>query len=125
MPVEYRINKGAGADFSAILVLPQPILSGESFELRHEIKMVDSFTSHNEWVTMVVEYPTEKFTLEVLLPSSRMIHGGRREISEGASQSFDKRRVVPQKIPGSDQVSMLWVEEKPITGRTYTLYWEW
>lgn len=123
--LEYQINKGAGADFSAILELPQPILSGEPFELRHEIELVDSFRSHNEWVSMVIEYPTGKFLLEVVLPADRMILGARREISEGASQSFDKRRLVPHKVPGTDQVTMNWEEENPVTGRTYTVYWEW
>ena len=125
VPVEFRTNKGAGADFSAILSLPQPILIGESFELRHEIEMVDSFSSHNEWVSMVVEYPTEKLNLGVFLPSSRTIQGARREISEGASQSFDKRRLVPQKVPGEDRIAMRWEEINPITGRTYTIYWDW
>jgi len=124
-PLEYSINKGAGADFSAILTLPQPILSGEQFELRHRIELVDSFCTHNEWVSMVVEYPTEKFTLEVTLPSDRMILGARHEISAGASQSFDKRRLVPQKVPGADQVSLVWEDKAPVTGRTYTIYWEW
>ncbi|MDP7371056.1 MAG: hypothetical protein QF919_11255 [Nitrospinota bacterium] len=124
-PLDFSINKGAGADFSAIFSLPRPILSGELFELRHEIELIDSFNTHNEWVSMVMEYPTGRFTLEVILPADRMILGTRREISEGASQSFDKRRLVPQKVPGQNQVSLVWTEENPVTGRTYTVYWEW
>ena len=93
--------------------------------MRHEIEMVDSFSTHNEWVSMVVEYPTEKFNLEVFLPSSRTIQGTRREISEGASQSFDKRRLLPQKVPDEDRIVMRWEEKKPVTGRTYTIYWDW
>ena len=125
IPLEFEINKGAGADYSAILALPQPILSGERFELRHKIELVESFCTRNEWVSIVVEYPTERFVLEVILPSDRMIQGARSESSAGASQSFDKRRVVPQKVPGESRVMMVWEEESPITGRTYTLYWEW
>lgn len=125
IPLEFEINKGAGADYSAILTLPQPILSGERFELRHKIELVESFCTRNEWVSIVVEYPTERFVLEVILPSDRMIQGARSESSEGASQSFDKRRVVPQKVAGESQVMMVWEEESPVTGRTYTLYWEW
>ncbi len=124
-PLEFSINRGAGADFSAIFSLPRPVLSGELFELRHKIELIDSFNTHNEWVSMVMEYPTGKFTLEVILPADRMILGTRREISEGASQSFDKRRLVPQKVPGENQVSLAWTEESPVTGRTYTVYWEW
>ena len=94
IPLEFEINKGAGADYSAILALPQPILSGERFELRHKMKLIDSFCTHNEWVSIVVEYPTERFVLELILPSDRMIQGARSESSSGASQSFDKRRIV-------------------------------
>ena len=89
------------------------------------MKLIDSFCTHNEWVSIVVEYPTERFVLELILPSDRMIQGARSESSAGASQSFDKRRIVPQKVPGESQVVMAWEKESPVTGRTYTLYWEW
>lgn len=124
-PVEYEPISGAGADYSALLKLPVPILSGQLFELRHEIKLIDTFTSHNEWVSLVVEYPTEKFVLEVFLPPGRLVTGARRETSEGASQTFNKRRVVPRPIPETDQVALSWTEEKPLTGRTYTMFWDW
>jgi hypothetical protein len=125
VPLEFEINRGAGADYSAILAFPQPILRGDRFELRHEIELVESFCTHNEWVSIVVEYPTERFVLELILPSGRMIQGARSESSDGASQSFDKRRIVPQKVPGESQVMMVWEEARPVTARTYTLYWEW
>jgi hypothetical protein len=125
IPVEYQPSSGAGADYSAVLKLPVPILSAQLFELRHEIRMIDTFTSHNEWVSLVVEYPTEKFILEVLLPAGRLVTGARRETSEGASQTFNKRRVVPRPVQDTDQVSLLWLEEKPLTGRTYTIFWDW
>ena len=125
MPVEYRIDKGAGADFSAFLVMPRPIKSGEVFELRHEIRLHNAFTGRNEWVTLVVEYPTEVFRLEVILPPGRRLVGARREESEGASNSFNKRRVFPRTLPQTGQVSLLWEEARPVTGRAYTLFWDW
>ncbi len=124
-PVEFQPASGAGADYSALLILPAPIRSSQLFELRNEIKLVDTFVSNNEWVSLVVEYPTEKFVLEVILPSGRMVTGARRETSEGASQTFNKRRVVPRTMPETGQVSLLWSEDKPLTGRTYTMFWDW
>lgn len=125
VPVEFRIDKGAGADYSAFLVMPVPIKSGEVFEVRHEIRLHNAFTGRNEWVTLVVEYPTEVFRLEVLLPPGRRLVGARREESEGASNSFNKRRVFPRTLPQTGQVSLLWEEERPVTGRAYTLFWDW
>ncbi|MEK6710898.1 MAG: hypothetical protein AABZ64_09995 [Nitrospinota bacterium] len=125
IPVEYRLDKGAGADFSAFLVLPGPIPSGRVFELRHEIRLRNAFTGRNEWVTLVVEYPTEVFRIEVLLPPGRRLLGARREESEGASNSFNKRRVFPRTLPQTGQLSLLWEEERPATGRAYTLFWDW
>lgn len=125
VPVEHRIDKGAGADFSAFLVMPAPVRSGEVFELRHEIQLHNAFAGRNEWVTLVVEYPTELFRLEVLLPPGRKLTGARREESEGASNSFNKRRVFPRTLSHTGQVSLLWEEERPVTGRAYTLFWDW
>ena len=124
-PVEYRIGKDAGADYSAFLGMAVPIKSGEVFELRHEIRLHNAFSGRNEWVTLVVEYPTEAFRLEVLLPPGRKLVGARREESEGASNSFNKRRVFPRTLPQTGQVSLLWEEERPVTGRAYTLFWDW
>ncbi len=125
IPVEFKTASGAGADYSAELELPAPIRSSQLFELRNVNKLVDTFVSHNEWVTLVVEYPTEKFILEVLLPSERMVTGARRETSEGASQTFNKRRVIPRTVADTGQISLLWTEDKPLTGRTYTMFWDW
>jgi len=124
-PLEYRIDKGAGADFSAYLVLPEAVRSGDVFEIRHEIELIDSFTSRNEWVTLVVEYPTEMFLLEVVLPPGRRVHGARREESEGASNSFNKRRVFPRALDDTGQIILEWEETSPVTGRAYTLFWDW
>ncbi len=124
-PLEYRIDKGAGADYSAYLALPGPVREGELFELRHELELHDAFTSRNEWVTLVVEYPTESFRMEVLLPPGRKLLGARREESEGASNSFNKRRVYPKALPGTGQVLLQWEERRPVTGRAYTLFWDW
>ncbi len=124
-PVEFHPASGAGADFSANLVLPTPIRSGQIFELRNENMLTDTFTSHNEWVSLVVEYPTERFVLEVLIPSSRLVIGARHETSEGASQTFNKRRVIPRAMIDTGQVSLLWTEDRPLTGRTYTMFWDW
>ena len=125
IPVVFHPASGAGADFSASLVLPTPIRSGQIFELRNENTLSDTFTSHNEWVSLVVEYPTERFVLEVLIPSSRLVTGARHETSEGASQTFNKRRVVPRAMIDTGHVSLLWTEERPLTGRTYTMFWDW
>ncbi|MBI3127078.1 MAG: hypothetical protein HYZ11_05705 [Candidatus Tectomicrobia bacterium] len=124
-PVEYHIDKGAGADFSAFLMMPEPVHNGDVFELRHEIRLHNAFTGRNEWVTLVVEYPTEVFRLEVILPPGRRLVGARREESEGASNSFNKRRVFPRTLSQTGQISLLWEEERPVTGRAYTLFWDW
>ena len=57
--------------------------------------------------------------------TARMVTGARRETSEGASQTFNKRRVIPRVVPDTGQVSLLWTEDKPLTGRTYTMFWDW
>ncbi|MEE9275287.1 MAG: hypothetical protein V3V62_08270, partial [bacterium] len=125
IPLEYRTHKGAGADYSAILILPDPVLAGEVFEIRHVLELKDAFTSRNEWVTLMVEYPTESFRLEIIIPPGRRILGSRREESMGPSNSVNKRRVVPHTIPETGRISLLWEQEEPITGRAYTLYWDW
>lgn len=124
-PLEYRILEGAGADFSASLPLPVPIRNGEVFEVRHELALRDVFTTRNEWVTLVVEYPTEAFRLEVLLPAGRKIVGARREESQGASNSFNKRRMYPRILSETGQTCLEWEERQPVTGRAYTLFWDW
>ena len=95
-PLEYRIEKGAGADYSAHLPLPEPIRAGARFELRHEIVLHDSFTTRNEWVTLVVEYPTDEFHLEVLIPP-RPQAGGRaaRGVPGGVEQLQQAPRLSP------------------------------
>ena len=124
-PLEYRIEKGAGADYSAHLPLPGPIRAGARFELRHEIVLHDSFTTRNEWVTLVVEYPTDEVHLEVLIPPGRKLVGARREESQGASNSFNKRRVYPRLLNETGQTRLEWRETGPVTGRAYTLFWDW
>lgn len=123
--LEYRIEKQAGADYSASLALPEPIRAGALFELRHELLLRDSFTSRNEWVTLVVEYPTDEFRLEVLIPPGRKLVGARREESQGASNSFNKRRVYPRLLNETGQTRLEWREAGPVTGRAYTLFWDW
>lgn len=123
--LEYKTLKGAGADYSAILTLPDPVLAGEVFEIRHSLELKDAFCSRNEWVTLMVEYPTESFRLEIVIPPGRKILGSRREESMGPSNSFNKRRVIPRSIPETGRISLLWDQEEPITGRAYTLYWDW
>ena len=123
--VEYQIDRGAGADHSAILKVPQPLEKGHVFEIYHDLELLDAFISRNEWVTLVVEYPTESFHLEVILPGERKLLGSRREESEGASNTFNKRRVFPNKISNTDQYSLVWENDFPVTGRSYTLFWDW
>ncbi len=123
--LEYRINSERGADYSAHLPLTEPIPEGATFELHHELHLRDSFTSRNEWVTLVVEYPTDEFHLEVLIPSGRKIVGVRREESQGASNSFNKRRVYPRILNETGQTCLEWRETAPVTGRAYTLFWDW
>jgi len=124
-PLEYRIEKGAGADYSAHLPLSEPIRAGALFEIRHELVLRDAFTTRNEWVTLVVEYPTDEFHLEVLIPSGRQLVGARREESQGASNSFNKRRVYPRHLNETGQTRLEWRETGPFTGRAYTLFWDW
>ena len=124
-PAEYRIEKQAGADYSASLSLAEPIRAGALFELRHELVLRDAFVTRNEWVTLVVEYPTEEFHLEVLVPPGRQIVGARREESQGASNSFNKRRVYPRMLNKTGQTRLEWRETQPVTGRAYTLFWDW
>ena len=124
-PAEYRIEKQAGADYSASLSLAEPIRAGALFELRHELVLRDAFVTRNEWVTLVVEYPTEEFHLEVLIPPGRQIVGARREESQGASNSFNKRRVYPRMLNETGQTRLEWRETGPVTGRAYTLFWDW
>ncbi len=124
-PAEYRIEKQAGADYSASLSLAEPIRAGALFELRHELVLRDAFVTRNEWVTLVVEYPTEEFHLEVLIPPGRQIVGARREESQGASNSFNKRRVYPRMLNETGQTRLEWREIQPVTGRAYTLFWDW
>jgi hypothetical protein len=123
--VEYQIDKGVGADHSAILQIPQPLEKGQVFEIYHDLELVNAFASRNEWVTLVVEYPTECFHLEVILPSERKLLGSRCEESEGASNTFNKRRVFPNKISNTGQYSLVWENDFPVTGRSYTLFWDW
>ena len=124
-PLEYRIEKGAGADYSAHLPMTEPIRAGALFDLRHELVLRDSFTTRNEWVTLVVEYPTDEFHLEVLVPPGRKLVGARREESQGASNSFNKRRVYPRLLNETGQTRLEWRETQPVTGRAYTLFWDW
>lgn len=124
-PLDYQIEKQAGADYSASLVLPEPIREGALFELRHELVLLDSFTTRNEWVTLVVQYPTDEFRLEVLIPPGRKLVGARREESQGASNSFNKRRVYPRLLNETGQTRLEWREIQPVTGRAYTLFWDW
>ena len=124
-PLEYRIEGETGADYSAHLPLAEPIPEGALFELRHELRLRDSFTSRNEWVTLVVEYPTDEFHLEVLIPPGRKLAGARREESQGASNSFNKRRVYPRLLNETGQTRLEWRETGPVTGRAYTLFWDW
>ena len=124
-PLEYRIEEQAGTDYSASLVLDEPIRAGALFELRHEIVLHDAFTTRNEWVTLVVQYPTDEFHLEVLIPPGRKLVGARREESQGASNSFNKRRVYPRLLNETGQTRLEWRETQPVTGRAYTLFWDW
>lgn len=123
--VDYEINPGAGADFSAMLSLPGKIYTGEVFEVRHTLELSDTFTSRNEWITLVIEYPTESFHLEVQLPPGRKLIGARREESMGASHSLNKRRVVPKIAPDTGEIRLIWDQQNPQTGRSFTLYWDW
>ena len=124
-PLEYRVEEGTGADYSAHLPLAEPIRAGALFELRHELRLRDAFTTRNEWVTLVVEYPTDAFHLEVLIPPGRQLVGARREESQGASNSFNKRRVYPRLLSETGQTRLEWREAGPVTGRAYTLFWDW
>ena len=80
-PIERRVEEAGGADYSTRFPLPEPIRQGEAFELRHRTRLRGAFTARNEWVTLVVGYPTEAFRLEVLLPAGRKVAGARREES--------------------------------------------
>lgn len=125
IPVDFQIDRGAGADYSAILKIPKTVEKGQIFEIHHDLELIDTFTSRNEWVTLVIEYPTESFHLEVILPGERELLGARREESEGASNTFNKRRVFPNKLPNTGQYSLIWENDFPVTGRSYTLFWNW
>lgn len=124
-PLECRVEEAGGADYSASFPLPEPIRQGEAFELRHRARLRDAFTARNEWVTLVVGYPTEAFRLEVLLPAGRKVAGARREESQGASNSFNKRRVYPRVLGETGRTRLEWEERRPVTGRAYTLFWDW
>lgn len=125
-PLERSLEEeAAGADHSACFPLPEPIRQGETFELRHRSRLRDAFTARNEWVTLVVGYPTEAFRLEVLLPAGRKVAGARREESQGASNSFNKRRIYPRVLDETGRTRLEWEERRPVTGRAYTLFWDW
>lgn len=124
-PLRRRVEEEAGADYSVSLPLPAPIRRGEAFELRHRSSLRGAFTARNEWVTLVVEYPTEAFRLEVNLPAGRKVAGARREESQGASNGFNKRRVHPRAAGEAGGTRLEWEERRPVTGRAYTLFWDW
>ncbi len=124
-PLTHHVEERAGADFPACLPLAGAIRGGEIFELRHQLGLRSSFTARNEWVTLVVEYPTEAFRLEVFLPPGRKVMGARREESQGASNSFNKRRAYPRLLSETGQTRLEWEERRPVTGRAYTLFWDW
>lgn len=124
-PLRRRVEEEAGADYSVSLPLPAPIRRGEAFELRHRSSLRGAFTARNEWVTLVVEYPTEAFRLEVNLPAGRKVAGARREESQGASNGFNKRRVHPRAAGEGGGTRLEWEERRPVTGRAYTIFWDW
>ena len=123
--VEFKVDKMTSVDSSACLSLPVPLSEGESFEIQEEIDLINTFHSRNEWVTLVVEYPTEFFKLSLILPFERKPIGVRREESDGASNSFNKRRLYPEFDAENDQIVISWEEESPILGRAYTMFWDW
>jgi len=123
--VEFKVDKMTSVDSSACLSLPVPLNEGESFEIQEEIDLINTFHSRNEWVTLVVEYPTESFKLSLILPFERKPIGVRREESDGASNSFNKRRLYPEFDAENDQIVISWEEESPVLGRAYTMFWDW
>ncbi len=123
--VEFKVDKMTSVDSSACLSLPIPLKEGESFEIQEEIDLFNTFDSRNEWVTLVVEYPTESFKLSLILPFGRKPIGVRREESDGASDSFNKRRLYPDYDAGNDRIVIQWEEISPILGRAYTMFWDW
>tara|TARA_B110000014_G_scaffold187459_1_gene136309 strand:- start:451 stop:1197 length:747 start_codon:yes stop_codon:yes gene_type:complete len=123
--VEFKIDKMTSIDSSACLSLQEALKEGESFEIQEEIELLNTFNSRNEWVTLVVEYPTESFKLSLILPFERKPIGVRREESDGASNSFNKRRLYPDFDSDNDRIVVQWEEESPILGRAYTMFWDW
>ena len=123
--VEFKVDKMTSIDSSACLSLQEALKEGESFEIQEEIDLLNTFNSRNEWVTLVVEYPTESFKLSLILPFERKPIGVRREESDGASNSFNKRRLYPDFDSENDRIVVQWEEESPILGRAYTMFWDW
>tara|TARA_Y100000588_G_scaffold260917_1_gene275493 strand:+ start:8767 stop:9513 length:747 start_codon:yes stop_codon:yes gene_type:complete len=123
--VEFKVDKMTSVDSSACLSLPVPLTEGESFEIQEEMVLANTFNSRNEWVTLVVEYPTDSFKLSLILPFERKPIGVRREESDGASNSFNKRRLYPEFDAENNRIVILWDEHSPILGRAYTMFWDW
>ncbi|MCY3822946.1 MAG: hypothetical protein OXG62_03645 [Nitrospinae bacterium] len=57
--------------------------------------------------------------------AARKLVGARREESQGASNSFNKRRVYPRLLNETGQTRLEWRESQLVTGRAYTLFWDW
>ncbi|MED5578610.1 MAG: hypothetical protein VX794_01105 [Nitrospinota bacterium] len=123
--VEFKADKMTSVDSSVCLSLPVPLREGDSFEIQEEIHLLNTFNSRNEWVTLVVEYPTESFKLSLILPFERKPVGVRREESDGASNSFNKRRLYPNFDIESNRIVIEWEERSPVLGRAYTMFWDW
>ena len=53
----------------------------------------------------------------MLIPPGRKLVGARREESQGASNSFNKRRVYPRLLNETGQTRLEWRETQPVTGQ--------
>ena len=94
-PAEYRIEKQAGADYFRQSLAGRADSGGRALRASPRTRSARRLRHAKRMGHPRRGYPTEEFHLEVLIPPGRQLVGARREESQGASNSFNKRRVYP------------------------------
>jgi hypothetical protein len=128
--VGYRVKPGRIADrikvgsrYRTLISLRETKHRGDLLTYRIRRRIVDGFTTENEWHEVDVDHPTRQLGVTIVFPTDRP-----------CKQASIVRATTGQHTPLTDQnlrVSrsghqvLTWSIKKPLLGERYALHWNW
>jgi hypothetical protein len=116
-----HIQKTEAGDIQVCKRFPQALSKGQEFNTVLTYDLSDSFLNASEGLIHVVEAPTKRLWLIVVLPSGRSARNVRASLRYGGNPHTN----LPTPSVSNNGLRMEMMVNKPVLGAEYCLDWDW